>query len=202
MANNKWQKQYYSKKKKDNGFLKVKPGCNLTVRLVGGPVKIVRIFTNDDTCIVIDSENTAYQLKEKYPKKIGNISVRYACWCFDRHDNRIKVLEMPKSVFSAIGQQSKSGKKKISDLEEGCDFSITTNGEKGMNVRYTVNYLEETALNGFEQHIVEDRKTDEKRPYDLTKMFVGDSFLDASVKLSKVDVSIEMPGALWLPYWQ
>ena len=195
MTSNRWQKQYY-RKKRDNGRLYVKPGCRLTVRLVGGPVKVVRIFTPDDTCIVIDSENTAYQLKEKYPKKIGNISVRYACWCFDRHDNRIKVLEMPKSVFSAIGQQSKSGKKKISDLEEGCDFSITTNGEKGMNVRYTVVYVEDTCLTGFEKNIVLDRETDEKRPYDLTKLFTGDSFLGASVKLSKVDAEVEMLGAL------
>ena len=196
MANNRWQKQYYSKKKKDNGFLKVKPGCNLTVRLVGGPVKIVRIFTNDDTCIVIDSENTAHKLKDKYPKEIHNISVRYACWCFDRHDERLKVLEMPKSVFSAIGQQSKSGKKKISDLEEGCDFSIITNGEKGLKVRYTVKYIEESPLSAIEQNIVADRKTDKKRPYDLTKLFVGDSFLGASVKLSKVDSGLGMLGAL------
>jgi len=185
MVNFKWKKQYYRKNKKDNQSLYVRPGCNMKVRFVGEPVKVVRIFTNDDKCIMLDSEETGQKLKEIYPNKIGNISVRYACWCFDRHDDRMKVLEMPKFVFNAIGKQSKSGKKKISDMEDGCDFSISTNGKTGLDVRYTVDYVEETALTGFERHIVEDRKTDKKRPYDLTKMFKTCGYLDAGAKLAR-----------------
>ena len=196
MTSNRWQKKYYKKQQKNNGMLYVKPHCNLTVRLVGDPVQVVRIFAVDDTCILVDSEKIAYKLKEKYSDKIYNISTRYACWCFDRHDNRLKILDMPQSVASAIRQQSELRQKPISDIEEGCDWKITTNGEKGMKVRYTVSYVEDTTLNGFEVQIVEDRKTDKKRPYDLTKMFVGESFLGASVKLSKVDSEVEMLGAL------
>jgi len=195
MTRNRWQKQYYKRKRNDT-ILYVKPHCNLTVRLVENPVKVVRIFAVDDTCIQVDNEKTAYKLKEKYPDKVYNISVRYACWCFDRHDNRIKVLDMPQSVFNAIGQQSKLRTKKISDLEEGCDWKITTNGEKGLKVRYTVHYVEESPLSAVERNIVTFQKIDKKSPFDLTKIYTGDSFLDASVKLSKVVGGLEMIGAL------
>jgi len=57
-----------------------------------------------------------------------------------------------------------------------------------MDVRYKVTYLEETYLTEIERNIVADRKTDKKRPYDLTKLFTRDSFLEASYKLSKIDV--------------
>lgn len=185
MVNSRWQKQYYRKNKKDNQSLYVRPGCNLKVRFVGEPVKVVRAFTNDDRCIMLDSEETGQKLKKIYPNKIGNISVRYACWCFDRHDERLKVLEMPKFVFSAIGKQSKSGKKQISDMEDGCDFSISTNGKTGLDVRYTVEPLDETSLTDIEKHKMLVQQANKKRPYDLTKLFKTCGYLDASVKLSK-----------------
>jgi len=53
-----------------------------------------------------------------------------------------------------------------------------------VNVRYTVKYLEESYLTGREKNIVEDRKLDKQRPYDLTKVFPGFSFEEASAKLS------------------
>ena len=196
MTSNRWQKKYYKKQKKNNGIVYVKPHCNLTVRLVGDPVQVVRIFAVDDTCILVDSEKIAYQLKEKYPQQVDNISVRYACWCFDRHDNRLKILDMPQSVYQAIGKQSISRKKSISGLEKGCDFSITTNGENGLRVRYTVNYSKDSPLSAVERNIVALQKIDKKRPFDLTKVYTGNSFLDASVKLSKVEAVHEVLGAL------
>lgn len=182
MANQRWQKKYF--KKTDNGLLSVRPGCRLQVRFVGDPVKIVRIFTSDDKCITVKNEDTACELKEKYPTKIKNISVRYSCWCFDRHDDRLKVLDMPKSVVCAISKYAESRAKKISDAEEGCDWKITTNGERGIDVRYKVSYVEETYLTDRERNIVEDRKLDKKRPYDLTKMYPSCSYLEAEYKLA------------------
>jgi hypothetical protein len=185
MTKFKWEKQYYTKKKRDNGRLYVKPGCNIKVRLVGEPVRIVRIFTQDDICLPVDSEKTANLLKAKFPEKVKNISVRYACWCFDRHDDRMKVLEMPKSVFSMIDKQTQSGKKKISEQEEGCDFKISTNGKTGMDVRYTVDSEKDTSLTDIEKHMILVQQANKKRPYDLTKLFKSCSYLDAGVKLSK-----------------
>ena len=184
MVRNRWQKQCY-KKETSNGKLYVKPECNLKVRFVGDPVKVVRVFTNDAKCLTLDNEETGRKLKEKYPNEINNISVRYACWCFDRHDDKMKILDMPHFVVSEIRNQDTLAGKTVSGLEQGCDWKISTNGKKGMDVRYKVKYLEETSLTGFEQNIVEDRKTDKKMPYDLTKVFAGDSFLDANDKLSK-----------------
>ena len=185
MTNNRWQKQYYSKKKRDDGFLKVKPGCSLKVRLVGDPVKIVRVFTSDERCILIDSEETGRKLKEKYPKIIGNISVRYACWCFDRHDDRMKILEMPPSVAGSIANRVALVGKTISDIEEGCDWKISTNGEKGMKVRYEVNYIEESCLTAVERNMVEYQKLDKKRPFDFSKMFPCCGFKEADAKLAR-----------------
>ena len=184
MVSSRCQKQHF-KKKTSNTRLYVKPGCNLKVRFVGDPVKVVRVFTNDAKCLTLDNEETGRKLKEKYPNKIGNISVRYACWCFDRHDDRMKILDMPRFVASEIGKRDALAGKKISGIDQGCDWKIGTNGEKGIDVRYTVNYVEDSYLTGTEKNIVEDRKLDNKRPYDLTKVFAGDSFLDANDKLSK-----------------
>ena len=185
MANNKWQKQYYSKKKKNDGFLRVRPGCNLKVRLVGKPVKIVRVFTSDERCIPINSEETGHKLKEKYPSKIDNVSVRYSCWCFDRHDDRMKILDMPMSVADVIGNRVLLTGKTISDIEKGCDWKISTNGEKGMKVRYKVNYIEESCLTAVEQNMVEIQKLDKKRPYDLTEMFPCCGFKEAEAKMER-----------------
>ena len=184
MVQSRWQKQYY-KKETGSRRLYVKPGCNLKVRFVGDPVKVVRAFTTDGTCITLDNEETGHRLKDKYPNKIGNISVRYACWCFDRHDDKMKILDMPHFVACEIRNRDTLAGKTVSGLEQGCDWKISTNGKKGMDVRYKVKYLEETSLTGTEKNIVEDRKLDNKRPYDLTKVFAGDSFVDANDKLSK-----------------
>ncbi len=183
MANSRWQKKYYGRKKIDNWFLKVKPGCKLKVRLVGDAVRLVRIFTRDSRCINIDSEETANKLKEKYPDKVENISVKYACWCFDRHGGKMKILEMPVSVFSAISNRMVSTGKKISDIEEGCDWKISTNGAKGIDVRYEVTYLKESCLTAIEQNMVADRKTDKKMQYDLTEMFPCFGFWEAEWQL-------------------
>lgn len=185
MVNFKWQKQYYRKTDKYSKTLYVRPGCNVKVRLVDNPIRVVRIFTQDGLCLPVGNEKIAHQLKAKYPEKVKNISVRYACWCFDRHDDRLKVMEMPQSVFTDIGKQAKTTQKKISDPEEGCDFSISTNGKTGLDVRYTVEPLDETSLTDIEKHKILVQQANQKRPYDLTKLFKTCGYLDAGVKLSK-----------------
>lgn len=184
MVRSRWQSQYYGKEKKDDGFLRVKPDCDFTVRFIGKPVKVVRIFTYDKRCINIDNEGIANRLKARYPSKIDNISIRYACWCFDRYDGKMKILDMPTSVFSSIGNRMVTTGKEISTVEEGCDWAITTNGKQGMDVRYQVDYLEENYLTRREQNMVEDQKIDKRRKYDLTKTFPSYDFLEAEEKLS------------------
>ena len=98
MVQSRWQKQYY-KKETGSRRLYVKPGCNFEVRFVGDPVKVVRAFTNDDKCLTLDNEETGRRLKGKYPNKICNISVRYACWCFDRHDGGVLRPVPPDVLF-------------------------------------------------------------------------------------------------------
>ena len=175
-----WQIGSNSKKKfNSDEFLRIKPDCKLKVRLLGNPVKVVKIFTDDRKCIFLDSEETGNKLKKKYAEKLSNVSIRYASWCIDRDSNTMKILDMPVSVARAFGSRAEIVGKKISSSEEGCDWAIGTNGKTGKDVRYNVVYLEETPLTYTEQVMVEERMADK----DLTKIFKSCSFQEAEEKL-------------------
>ncbi len=185
MTNSKnWNITDNSKNHNSNGILRVRPDCKLKVRLIGTPVQVVKVFTNDRKCIVIDNEDVGQLLKDKYPDRIGNVSVRYACWSIDRKDNTLKILDMPASVARAFGSRVEIVGKKISGAKEGCDWAIGTNGKKGKEVRYEVVYLSETTLTQAELEMVNKRMAD-KENYDLTKVFKSCSFDEAEAKLLK-----------------
>lgn len=172
-----------SKKKYDpEEFLRVKPGCKLKVRLLGRPVKVVKVFSEDRKCIVLDNKEIGTQLKQKYPKKIGNVSIRYACWCIDRDSNTMKILDMPVSVARGFGNRVTLIGKKIAGAEEGCDWAIMTNNKTGKDVRYDAVYLEETPLSEEEKEMVKNRMEHEDS-FDLTKVFVSYSFEEAEGRL-------------------
>lgn len=177
-----WKVNSNSNKNDSDELLRVRPDCKLKVRLIGRPVKIVRVFTNERKCIVIDNEDVGQQLKDKYPDRLGNVSVRYASWCIDRDSNTMRILDMPKSVARTIGRRVEMAGKKISGNKEGCDFAITTNGKKGKDVRYEVVYIEETPLTQAEQEMVKEKMAD-KDSFDLTKVFTSCSFKEAEEKL-------------------
>jgi hypothetical protein len=150
--------------------------------LIGDPVKVVKVFTKDKKCIVVDNEHVGQQLKQKYPHIIGNLSVRFACWCIDRDANTMKILDMPRSVARAFGSRAKVLNKEIAGIKEGCDWVIGTNGRTGKDVVYHVAYLEETPLTQAERKMVEDKKAD-KDGYDLEKVFKSYPLEEAEVKL-------------------
>ena len=179
-----WNMNSESKTKQGSDeFLRVRPDCMLTVRLIGDPVQIVKIFTNQRQCIVIDSEDIGKQLQQKYPQLMSNISIRYACWCIDRSDNSLKILDMPISVARAFGNQELLGGKKISGKEQGYDWLIKTNGKKGKDVRYEAVVAGETSLTAEEIEMVQERKAEEGRYFDLTKIFKSCGFEEAEEKV-------------------
>lgn len=179
-----WQIGSNSKKKKNSDeFLRVKPDCRLKVRLIGNPVKVVKVFTDDRKCLVLDSEETGKKLKEKYAEKLSNVSVRYASWCIDRDSNTMKILDMPVSVARAFGSRMEIVGKKISGAKEGCDWAIGTNGKAGKDVRYEAVYLEETPLTQAEQEMVEDRKSEKDGYFDLRKIFKSNNYEEAEEKI-------------------
>ena len=184
MTNVDWNSVCSSKKKYDSDvFLRVKPNCKLKVRLIGLPVKVVKIFTTDRKCIVLKNEETAKQLKEKYPDKLGNISIRYASLCLDRNDNSLKILDMPLTVARGFGNRELLVGKKISNKTEGCDWSVITNGKQGKDVRYEVVYIEETPLSEDEVEMVKTKRASDNGNYDLRKIFKTSCFEDAEEKL-------------------
>ena len=97
----------------------------------------------------------------------------------------MKVLDMPVSVVGLISRKAESLGRNISDPEKGFDIRISTNGMTGMDVRYKVDYVKESYLTPVEKNVIEDRKLDKKRPYDLTTMFKGCSYCEARHKLSR-----------------
>jgi hypothetical protein len=183
MANTSWKFTGESKKKyNSNDFLRVKPGCNLKVRLIDNPVRIVKVFTNERKCINIDNEEIGRQLKAKYPDVCDNLSVRYACWCIDRENNSLRILDMPMSVAKTFGSRVALVGSKISGVD-GCDWAIVTNGKQGKDVRYETVYLKETPLSEAEKQMVEERKSEKDGNFDLTKTFKSYDFAEAEGKL-------------------
>ncbi len=172
-----------NKKSSSDRFLKVKPDCKLKIRLIEDPVKVVKIFSNDRRCAVVDSEDVGRRLKEQYPHKLSSVYVRYASWCIDRDSNTMKILDMPKSVARAFGNRQVLAGKGIAGIYEGCDWSIITNGKKGKDVRYETVFLEETPLSCAEKKMVEDQKSEKNGHFDLTKIFKSQSFNEAEEKL-------------------
>jgi len=171
-----------NKKYDSDEILRVKPGCNLKVRLISKSMRLVKVFTKNQKCIIVDNEDTGRQLKEEYPNKIKNVSVRYASWCIDRDSGEMKILDFPQTVARKFSNRIVILGKKISGVEEGCDWTITTNGKKGIEVRYDTVCLEETPLTDEEKEMVKSKMAD-KDSFDLTKKFEAYSFEDAKKKL-------------------
>ena len=183
MSNCSWNIEKKSKKSSSDGFLKVKPDCKLRVRLIDNPVKVVRIFSKDRKCAFLNTEEIGRKLKEKYKKEVSDVSVRYACWCINRADKSMKILDMPASVARSLGNREALVGKGIAGEVEGCDWSIITNGKKGKDVRYEAVYIEETPLSCEEKKMVEDKKSEKEGHFDLKKIFKSYSFEEAVNKL-------------------
>ena len=172
------------KKWKSDLFLNVKPQCRLRVRLIGQPFRVVRIFNNClRQCAILDTEETGKLLKAKYPKELGDVLVRYDCWCIDRADNKMKILDMPKSVAEIIGSKQASSFQLVSGIHEGCDWEISTNGKTGMDVRYNTVYLEETSLTNKELEMLEKKREGKGGYLNLRMMFNSLTFAEAEMKL-------------------
>ena len=172
--------------KNNNSILRVKPGCKYTVRLVSGPIKIIRVFSKDRKCAFLEDEEIGTKLRHKYPGELSDITTRYACWCLDRGSKSMKILDMPKSVATSFGNRQSCIGKEIAEYNEGCDWMITTNGRQGKDVRYETVYLEDTFLTNTEVELVEDQKTGKYGHYDLNKIFKSLNFEEAEKKLFNV----------------
>jgi hypothetical protein len=180
MANSSWS---VDKNNNSDEFLKVRPDCKLKVRLIEDPVKVIRVFSNDRKCAILNNEEIGKRLTEQYPHIISNVSVRFSCWCIDREDGLMKILEMPISVAKAIGNRESLIGKKVGGEYEGCDWSITTNGKQGMEVRYEVVCLEETSLTQTEKGMLKLQKSEKYGYFNLTKIYESHNFKEAKEKL-------------------
>ena len=179
-----WHLVCEQNKTSNNDYLRVKPGCDLRIRLISNPYCLIKLFTNDRRCINLQSEEIGRRLQQKYGDKLRDISIRYASWCIDRKDNSWKILDMPMSVARAMGNRQSLLGKKIAGIEEGCDWRIITNGKTDLNVRYEAIYLEETPLAAEEKSLLKSRG---EESLDLDKVFRPLTFEDAEKRLLELD---------------
>ncbi len=165
-------------------FLRVKPGIKMKIRLIGKPVKIYKVFNRDKQCAILDCEETGELLKNSHPEDVGQVNTGYVCWCFDRDDgNSLKVLDFPQSVARAIGNRQVVTGKKISSVEEGCDWQIMTNGKQGKDVRYDAVYLKESPLTEEEIQSIKDKRESKDGKFNLLELFKPLNLTEAEEKL-------------------
>ena len=164
----------FEDKKSGGGlFLRVKPDCRLKVRLIGKPMKILKVFSRDKKCAILDSAETGELLKGRHAGKVGDVNMRYVCWCFDRDDSNssLKVLDMPQSVARSIGNRQILTGKSVSGNQEGCDWQIMTNGRIGKEVRYDAVYLDESPLTEAEIQMIKDKRESKDEKFNLLELF-------------------------------
>ncbi len=166
-----------------DGFLRVKPFCQHKVRFLSKPVKVIKIFRKDTQNAVLENEEDGRLLKSIYRHKLGWLSIRYICWCINRDDGKLVVLDMPVSVAQSISRQYALTKKPISGINDGCDWQILSNGKQGKEARYNTVYLHESPLSEAEKQMIKDKVQSNPGIFDLSKMYTPLSFEQAEQKL-------------------
>lgn len=164
-------------------YVGVEPGCDIRIRLIGSPAKMVYISGYDNIGLYIDNEDVGRQLQNKYGAYLKDVSVQYLCWCIDRESNSLKILDVPASVAEVFSNREALVGRQIAGIEEGCDWRIVSNGLTGDNIRYEVKYVEETPLSQAEADMVNIRVNDGRGIYDIFAYLNSYSFLGAEEEL-------------------
>lgn len=158
-------------------FINVRPDIDKTVRLLGDPVRLMKIFVDNKQCILINDIKTGEDLQEAHPGRISKIQKRFVCYCIDRDDSKIKILNMPTSLAQKFGNRVEALGTEISK-EIGCDWKISTNGKTGIECRYEATYLFDSELTDAE---CEGYKLQKK---DLAEEYKGKTY-DEAMELIK-----------------
>lgn len=122
---------------KGETFLRLKPGTDYTVRLVGKPIRFNRYYvegkggekgrsaiTNGgDECVIRNTYNI-------------DPSERYAINVIDRESGNLMVLEMPVTLYKDVSNWA-SARKKDPGKNEGVDFMIKVTRQKASDPRTT-----------------------------------------------------------------
>jgi len=172
-----------SKNGSNNGrgiFLYLKTGNTYRVRLVGGAVVFHRIFHKPAdgkprTAICEDPKNCSVLDLHKELKS----QERYAIYVIDRADNKLKIMEGPKTLFLYFKQRYQSTKVKPGGPQGG-DWEIKITGT-GLMTKYTAIYLDPTPFTDDEKAILSDEFRENRDK--LAKMFTPLSDEDIEKKL-------------------
>jgi hypothetical protein len=144
-------------------YLWLKSGQKYKIRPVHKPVHIFKYFyrnsknelhtaicANPDTCPVA-AEHT----------DLAKPSSRYAIYVFDRNDdNKLKVMEGPKTVFLPFRERFQATDKDPGGSTTGGDWQINITGT-GKNTKYSLIYIEDVPLTASEKSAVSELITEE-----------------------------------------
>lgn len=155
-------------------FMKLEPNSDNVVRPLGKPVAFYKYFhRHEDGSFrsAITSDPDRCTVKQTHPELTG--SQRYAILVFDRNDdNKLKVLEGPKTIFKFFKEFYRITKKEPGG-KEGADFRISVNcpnGRKDRDTTYDVEVLDHIPFTEDEKNFYRENKDN----YDIKKIFASE----------------------------
>lgn len=182
-------------------YLTLKPNAGgknkmYTVRPLGKPFAVNRLWHNNKCTIIEDPDNNP--IRDKHPEV--QLATRYAFYCIDREDDKIKVVEMPITLYKTLKEWSVQKRKNPSHPEKGADFDINVEGNGKTKRKYSIMLSEYTSLSDDEISLYEeeleraplvdvykplDDKIGEKILFDIKDDDEDDSDSDSSSNDSK-----------------
>ncbi|MFW6015240.1 MAG: hypothetical protein ACOCRK_02235 [bacterium] len=125
-----------------------KKGNTYEIRPLYKPVpyyRYCRFINRGDVRTAITADPDSCPVRESH-SDLDYPQLRYFFWAIDRgDDNKIKVVDAPKSVLAPIKNRAKVTGKNPGGSEDGMDFVVEVK-QNGKQVNYQVTYKEDTPL--------------------------------------------------------
>ena len=163
-------------------FLWLKSGGKYRIRPIHLAVSFFKYFHRDGngklrTAICSDPDTCSVLASHPDLKKPGQ---RYAIFVIDRADNKIKVMEGPKTVFVPFRKRFEVTQTSPGGAKDGGDWLIEVAGS-GKKTTYSSTYIEDTPLTKDEREMLKDFLEEDKEK--LKKIYKADSVEDIERKL-------------------
>jgi len=140
-------------------FLWLKRNNKYRIRPIGKPVEFFKYFRKDAdnkarTAITADPDNCP--VYAAHEQELNKASLRYAMYCIDRSDGKIKIVEGPKTAFYIpLCERANLTEKDPTGVKTGGDWVIDVVTENKMT-KYKTQFIEDTPLTKEEIEILKE----------------------------------------------
>lgn len=161
-------------------FLWLKSGNTYKIRPIHLPVHFYKYFHKHlgKLRVSICGDPDMCPVRVSHPE-LDKPKERYAIFVLDRADDKIKVMEGPRSVFLPMRKRSEATGKKPGG-KEGGDWQIEITGS-GLRTEYSITYLEDTVFSNEEKEKIKKALGGDRQR--LKKIFEIDSSEEIERKL-------------------